>query len=82
MKPIYRSVFVSFAGSMSDNGVVMLKWITAEEENTSHFGVLGSSDGRAFRQLGVVSASGSGNHDSRIYRYQTRTQYLLPPTDD
>lgn len=54
---------VSFAGSMSDNGIVTLRWATAEEENTSHFEILRSNDGRTFRQLGAVSASGSGDHD-------------------
>jgi hypothetical protein len=54
---------VSFAGSMSDNGIVTLRWATVEEENTSHFEILRSSDGRAFHQLGAVAASGSGDHD-------------------
>lgn len=54
---------VSFTGRVSEDNAVVLKWVTAEEENTSHFEVLKSSDGRAFQQLGTVSASGSGNHD-------------------
>lgn len=54
---------VSFTGNTSENSVVTLKWVTAEEENTSHFEVLRGSDGRTFRHVGTVSASGSGNHD-------------------
>ena len=54
---------VSFAGNRLDGGTVMLKWETADEENTSHFEILKSSDGHTFGQIGVISASGSGNHD-------------------
>lgn len=54
---------VRFAGNRLDDGAVLLKWVTADEENTSHFEILRSSDGHTFGQIGVISASGSGNHD-------------------
>lgn len=53
---------VSFEGSIKDNRAVLLNWVTAEEENTSHFRILRSGDGRKFEQIGVITASGSGDH--------------------
>lgn len=54
---------IGFAGNMQDNGAASLRWTTAEEENTAYFEVLRSRDGRGFEKIGVVPASGSGNHN-------------------
>lgn len=54
---------ISFAGTAQDDGTTALKWITAEEENTSYFEIQRSHDGHSFVPVGLVPASGSGNHN-------------------
>jgi hypothetical protein len=50
---------VDFIAEVSTSGGIALKWQTAVEENTSHFIVQQSSDGRMFRDAGKVRAAGT-----------------------
>lgn len=44
-----------------NNGKVYIKWKTAEEVNNSHFEVLKSTDGSAYRSIGRVNGKGSNS---------------------
>ena len=50
---------VDFIAEVSTSGSIALKWQTAVEENTSHFIVQQSSEGRMFRDAGKVRAAGT-----------------------
>ena len=48
-----------FNGNFS-NGVIQLKWTTFTETNIDHFDIERSADGTNFRQIGTLSAAGTG----------------------
>jgi subtilisin-like proprotein convertase family protein len=52
----------SFTGE-TDNIINYLKWVTATEENSSHFEILRSKDGISFESIGIVNASGNSSSE-------------------
>jgi hypothetical protein len=52
----------SFSG-VTDNKINYLRWVTASEENSSHFEVLRSVDGINFESIGIVAASGNSSSE-------------------
>ncbi len=75
---------LSFNG-IKMNGSNLLNWATANEQNTKHFELESSSDGRSFTPIATVNAAGSGN---RNYSYNdknppfgTRAYYRLKMVD-
>ncbi|HVZ55881.1 MAG TPA: PQQ-dependent sugar dehydrogenase [Chitinophagaceae bacterium] len=66
---------VYFKGSYEKQGSV-LQWETANENNTSHFEVERSLDGRSFRQIGTVAAAGNStvNLKYNYTDYEAATQ--------
>jgi Secretion system C-terminal sorting domain len=65
---------LSFSGSKM-NGYNHLNWATANEQNTKHFELESSSDGRSFTPIAIVNTAGSGNHK---YSYNDKN----PPLGD
>jgi surface protein len=53
-------------------GYNQLNWATANEQNTKHFELESSSDGRSFAKIATVNAAGTGNHN---YNYNDKTVY-------
>ena len=51
----------SFAASIQ-NKTIELNWATATEQNTNHFTIERSTDGKTFASIGTVNAKGSGNN--------------------
>jgi glucose/arabinose dehydrogenase len=49
---------ITFKGSLQNNAT-LLQWETANENNTSHFAVERSTDGRSFEGIGTVAALGN-----------------------
>jgi PQQ-dependent dehydrogenase (s-GDH family) len=60
---------VTFSGSLQNNNIVLLKWKTENEVNTSHFMVERSIDGYRFNDIGTISANGNNNGSSFIYSF-------------
>lgn len=58
---------LSFSGKIQSNGV-LLNWVTASEQNSSHFDVERSGNGRAFSKIGEVAAAGNSN-TRKSYEY-------------
>lgn len=58
---------LSFSGKLQSNGV-LLNWVTASEQNSSHFDVERSGNGRAFSKIGEVAAAGNSN-TRKSYEY-------------
>jgi hypothetical protein len=54
-------MLVEFSGE-AKNDKAVLKWKTAEEENTAVFEIERSADGVSFMKIGTVTAIGSGAH--------------------
>ncbi|MFL5728296.1 MAG: beta strand repeat-containing protein, partial [Cytophagaceae bacterium] len=50
---------VSFSAERNDDGFVMLSWLTASEQNNSHFDVERSLDGINFAKIGQVDGNGT-----------------------
>lgn len=64
---------------------VVLEWSTSEEVNASHFSIQRSTDGRNFKEIGHVNATGSSNTIEQ-YRFedtapQPRNYYRLQTVD-
>lgn len=53
-------ILASFTGRLAD-GVVVLDWSTASEQNASHFEIMRSGDGVSFEAIGKVAAAGNSN---------------------
>lgn len=51
---------LTFTGKLSES-VVNLNWVTASEENTKQFIVQHSTDGRTWKQAGIVGAAGNSS---------------------
>jgi len=51
----------SFEAQLVNNSEVVLKWVTASEEDNSHFVVERSIDGRDFEAIGTVEGNGTTN---------------------
>jgi hypothetical protein len=58
---------LSFSGKLQSNGV-LLNWVTASEQNSSHFDIERSGNGRAFSKIGEVAAAGNSN-TRKSYEY-------------
>lgn len=58
-------------------GEVILDWETVMEQNSSHFVVERSFDGRNYNEVGYVSAYGNSN-EIKKYRHQDRIEQLSP----
>jgi hypothetical protein len=58
--------FVSFIAK-KQNSKALLEWVTENEENTSHFDIERSKDGRNFEKIGMVSSFNTpGSHGYRF----------------
>lgn len=62
---------LSFKAQCHD-GYVILRWQTAQEENSSYFGVERSADGRSWETLDKAPAAGS-NYNLLNYQYTDKT---------
>jgi uncharacterized repeat protein (TIGR03803 family) len=52
---------LDFYGTLKPDNTVLLQWQTAQEQNSSYFGVERSSDGKTFTSLAKVPAAGNSN---------------------
>lgn len=59
---------INFSGSF-ENGVVDLRWQTSEETNAGYFVIERSPDGRQFKPIGEVAATGD-SRETRNYFYR------------
>ncbi|MCF2491472.1 T9SS type A sorting domain-containing protein [Dyadobacter sp. CY347] len=59
---------IKFTASQNE-GAVILDWTTSQEENSNHFEIQRSIDGKAWQTLGSVAASGASN-DSKHYSFK------------
>ncbi len=50
---------VRFTGEVINNNEVLLKWVTASEENNQHFVIERSKDGNRFEVIGTVEGNGT-----------------------
>lgn len=62
---------VNFSGSVR-GGKVNLEWATASENNTSHFEIERSEDGKSFVKIGTVNAAGN-SAQTLLYAYSDET---------
>ncbi len=53
---------ISFTGHRLNNGNIKLHWITAMEQNASHYDVLRSQDGISFNSIFTVPSKGDANY--------------------
>ena len=58
--PTLPVIFSYFTG-LSSNGASLLRWQTAQEENSSFFGVERSTDNRSWVEIGRVTAAGNSS---------------------
>jgi hypothetical protein len=77
--------FVNFYGKPTGNNI-MLQWTTAAEQNSSHFEIQRSTDGRNFVSIGTLTAAGNSsstnNYDFRDVNVAAGTyQYRLKQFD-
>jgi uncharacterized repeat protein (TIGR03803 family) len=52
---------LDFYGTLKPDNTVLLQWQTAQEQNSSYFGVERSPDGKTFTSLAKVAAAGNSN---------------------
>jgi hypothetical protein len=57
--PLLPVKMMSFTAVLNNNAKAELKWVTATEENASHFIVEKSTDGRNYSEAGIVFANGT-----------------------
>jgi hypothetical protein len=80
---------LNFNGSMVKNQA-NLKWTTANEKNTSYFGIERSTDGSGFKTIGKVNANGNTSGESQYYyidgdacnQLSSTVYYRLKMTDE
>jgi hypothetical protein len=77
--------FVNFYGKPTGNNIT-LQWTTAAEQNSSHFEIQRSTDGRNFVSVGIVAAAGNSsttnNYDFKDVNVAAGTyQYRLKQFD-
>ena len=68
---------VYFKGSLQNDNT-LLQWETINENNTSHFDVERSLDGRSFSGIGTVAATGSAGTSKYDYTDHNVTSLLSP----
>jgi glucose/arabinose dehydrogenase len=66
-------MLVEFKGSLKNNAS-LLQWKTEHERNTHHFVVERSADGRSFKEIGSVNATGSGEMSYNYTDYDAAAQ--------
>lgn len=66
----------SFTAS-EQNCRALLEWVTADEQNTSHFVIEQSTDGNTFNEIGNVTAQGNGPGKAYSYSlYQPKAKFF------
>lgn len=60
---------LSFDVRKEGNDAAILEWVTAQEENNSHFLIERSADGRNYEILGRVESQSETNHNTPLYHY-------------
>lgn len=68
---------ISFEARSTGDQEVVLKWVTASEENNSHFIVERSIDAREYEAIGVISGNGSTNSANSYTLTDTKAFYGL-----
>ncbi len=61
---------LSFTGEKANEVSVNLKWATASEQNSDHFDVMFSSDGKTFTKVGTVTSKAINGNSASISNYE------------
>jgi hypothetical protein len=76
---------VTFSGKQAENGTVQLNWQTASEINFKQFEVEKSSNGKDFKNIGVVKAKGYTGVSQYVFtdlNFKERAYYRLNQVDN
>ena len=86
--PLLPVKMMSFTAVLSNDNKAELKWVTATEEEASHFVVEKSFDGKDYSEAGIVFANGNTTDEMRysfiddVNKYQAKIIYYRLRTVD